>query len=204
MNPADRTARTAFTDGACSLNGAPGARAAFAAVIVGAGFDTAEVKRGQVRHTTYAFVDSGDPARGFRGTMDHIAPSNNRGELLGIAYALLSLLQEGATGRIEIVTDSLISAQTLLQWLPDRLAKGTENRLKNLDLLMIAWRLLAALRKQAASVGIAHVRSHQKAPQVSDPAYFHYYGNRLADRHAARALADTSLEFEIVRNAEMV
>jgi ribonuclease HI len=180
----------AFTDGSCPLNGRPGARASFAALVTGGQFGAAAIVRGEVRPTEYAFVDEGDPERGIRATQAPATPSNNRGELLGIVYAFLALLLGRAVGRVEVISDSEISVNTLLNWLPARLKKGTERELKNYDLVMIAWRLLDLLRAQATEVVLTHTRSHQKAPPASAPSRerFIHRGNAMADEHAALAL----------------
>ena len=180
---------TAFTDGACTLNGRPGARASFAALVTGCQFGAGTVVRGGVAPVEYAFVDEADPERGVCETDRPAAPSNNRGELLGIVYALLALLRGRAIGVVELVSDSNISVKTLREWLPARLAKGTAHELKNFDLVMIAWRLLAALRAQAVSVELTHTRSHQPPP----PVWVHrrdqeiHQGNKMADEHASAA-----------------
>ena len=184
----------AFVDGACTKNGKPGARAGFAAAVIGGQFGayaSASVLRGEVAPLEYEFVDAADPARGIRTLPGRsAAPSNNRGELMGLIYAFLALLRGRARGPVEVVSDSNISVQTLLAYLPARLAKGTEHELKNFDLVMVAWRLLSTLRAQAASVAITHVRSHQAPPPASAPArarLFHR-GNDMADRHATAAI----------------
>jgi uracil-DNA glycosylase len=180
----------AFSDGACSRNGKPGARASFAALVTGGQFGVSAV-RGEVRPFEYAFADEADPERGVVPTDVPAAPSNNRGELLGLAYCALALLRGCAAGRVELVTDSKISARTLDTWLPARLKKGTSHELKNLDLVMVAWRLLELLRARAAEVALTHVHSHRPAPPPDAPSRSRvlWLGNRRADAHAAAALA---------------
>lgn len=187
---------TAFTDGACTLNGRPGARASFAALVTGCQFGAGTVVRGGVAPAEYAFIDEADPERGVCATARPAAPSNNRGELLGIIYALLALLRGRALGAVEIISDSNISVKTLREWLPTRLAKGTAHELKNFDLVMIAWRLLGALRAQAAEVVLTHTRSHQAAPPTRAPRRDHevHYGNKMADAHASAALGSAAVE----------
>jgi uracil-DNA glycosylase len=196
----------AFSDGSCPLNGKPGSRASFAALITGAQFGAA-VFRGEVSPSEYAFIDEDDPERGIHETQTPAVPSNNRGELLGIIYAFLALLRGRAVGRVELVSDSEISIKTLLVWLPSRLKKGSERELKNFDLIWIAWRLLGCLREQAAFVALTHVRSHQKPPPESAPSRerFVHRGNAMADEHAALALKRGSPTFAIeVLNAPAV
>jgi ribonuclease HI len=178
-----------FTDGSCPRNGKPGARAGFATLITGGQFGGAII-RGEVVPCTYALVDDDHPERGVVATNTLVAPSNNRGELMGIIYCLLALLRGRAVGRVEIVADSEISINTLLDWLPNRLKKGTERELKNFDLVWIAWRLLGELRLQASAVVLTHTRSHQKPPPASAPARerFLHKGNEKADEHAGAPL----------------
>jgi ribonuclease HI len=192
----------AFTDGACSLNGKPGASAAFAALVTGAQFG-ATVVRGRVSPTEYALIDEERPERGVRAGGAAVAPSNNRGELLGIIYALLALLRGRAIGRVELVSDSKVSVNTLLEWLPARLEKKTERELKNYDLVMIAWRLLGRLRGQAAAVVLTHTRSHQPPPPAAAPIRERlvHRGNAVADEHAGLALGGAAGAVEVLGGA---
>ena len=109
---------------------------------------------------------------------------------MGIIYCLLGLLRGRALGRVEIISDSEISVKTLLEWLPNRLKKGTERELENFDLVSIAWTLLGRLRSQASVVVLTHTRSHQKAPPADAPSRerFVHRGNKMADQHADAAL----------------
>jgi ribonuclease HI len=191
----------AFSDGACRQNGRPGARASFAAVIRHAGATIAI--RGEVQPALYEFVDAGSPELGVRARPGSAArPSNNRGELLGVIYALLALAalaaepsggpaEPSGETATELVCDSKITVETLTRWLPGRLAKGTEGQLKNFDLVDIAWRLLGRLRR-AGPVALIHVRSHQPPPppEAGDRARLLHRGNQDADAQAALALPE--------------
>ena len=182
----------AFSDGSCPLNGKEGARAGFAAVLVGGQFGRTTVW-GEVRPAEYALADPKRPELGVKVAPGGaaVAPSNNRGELMGIIYCFLGLLRGRALGRVEVVSDSEITVKTLTEWLPARLLKGTESELKNYDLVSIAWALLNALRAQAAAVVLTHTRSHQPRPPASAPPRdrFLWEGNDTADRHAALPLS---------------
>lgn len=199
-----------FTDGACSKNGRAGARASFA--VVGA-----VATAGLVEAATYRLVDARAPELGFVSLADSTneagcpAPSNNRGELLAIAHALLGLLRlvavappalqrlAGAAAAAppaaavlpvcELVSDSRISLMTLSDWLPARRRKGTAHQLCNFDLVEIAEALLAALRA-VATVVLTHVNSHTPAPPASAPARARalWAGNAAADAAATAAL----------------
>ena len=88
----------AFTDGACSKNGKPGARASYASIIT-TGDDLLRNRSGCVMTSglvvdrPYQLVDAGAPERGIVACEDGIiAASNNRGELLGIISALTVIL----------------------------------------------------------------------------------------------------------------
>ena len=189
---------TAFSDGSCPRNGKPNARAAFAAIIIGGQFNTTIV-RGEVHPFKYEFIDNDHPEYGIKPIIggSGIMPSNNRGELLGLIYTFLTLIHGNSSGSIEIWSDSQICIKTLLQWLPTRLAKGTERELKNYDLIEIAWKLLEMLRKQASKVVITHVRSHQKPPPTTSPDRFIWDGNNLADQQAAIACSNEIPNYNI-------
>ena len=183
---------TLFTDGACANNGRSDARASFAVVACGGMFGFGAAIRGSVAPSAYRFDEpaSGRPA-GISPIVPHngTPPSNNRGELLGIVYALLAALRCGVTGPVEIVSDSEISVNTFLDWLPKRIKNGTEREMKNFDLIEIAWRLLCELRTVAETVEFTHVRSHRAAPPATAPARERalHKGNALADSHASAA-----------------
>lgn len=177
----------AFTDGGCSKNGKVGARASYATMITGGQFGNSVVS-GEVYPNAYKFIDVKNPHIGIMHDVKiQIAPSNNRGELLGIVYALLALLKGCAIGNVEIISDSKISVNTLSTWLPNRIKKGTSHEMKNLDLLMISWELLASLRKQCKSVIFTHTNSHTRQPPISAPSRERYIwkGNDMVDKYAA-------------------
>ena len=187
----------AFTDGGCSKNGKKNAVASFSALIEGV------TVRGIVKPFEYKFVDEKNLEKGICIQNVKVQPSNNRGELLGLVYGFLSLLIEGACGEINVWTDSKICVNTLLTWLPNRLKKGTEKELKNFDLIMIAWKLLNALRNQAIIVNIHHINSHTKEPPLSAPKSekFIWRGNFLADKNASLALSE-GIPINIINGSE--
>ena len=176
----------AFTDGGCIKNGKSNAVASFSALIEGATI------RGLVKPYEYKFIDENDLERGICNTEVKIVPTNNRGEILGLIYGFLGLLIEGSCGEINIWSDSKICVNTLLTWLPNRIKKGTEKELKNYDLVMIAWKLLELLRKQAITVNIHHINSHTKEPPATAKKIdkFVWKGNHMADRNSTIALSE--------------
>lgn len=179
----------AFTDGSCSGNGKPHARAAFAVLFTGSHLDE-YVIQGCVASHEYRLVENAEGESEIETNDSHVLPSNNRGELLAIIYAFAGLLAAKIAGPVEIVSDSEISVKTLLEWLPTRLKKNTHHELKNFDLVMIAWHLLCRLRERVP-VKVTHVRSHQKEPAASASAEakaFHR-GNKLVDGYAKDAQA---------------
>ena len=192
---------TSFSDGSCSKNGLQGARASYAAVVLSAHHGRV-VMRGEVCPTEYEFVDSSAVERGIRPVNDgkFVAPSNNRGELLGFIYAMLAPMVCRFKGKVEIVSDSKITVQTMLEWLPNRIAKNTENEMKNFDLVMIAWDILTQLRSQADVVEITHVNSHKPKPPPTAPVRTQllWAGNDSADNHASIALPDDNENYDLI------
>ncbi len=178
----------AFTDGGCSNNGYPSARASFAVVLAGGAFAGC-VLRGELGAREYSFVDDAAPASGICTTGVAASPSNNRGEMMGLIYAFLALLRGKALGRVEVVSDSELCLNTLGEWLPTRLAKGTAHVLKNYDLVMIAWRLLNELRGQATEVVLTWTKGHAKgAMPVGGHLQLLRVGNQKADEHCGGVL----------------
>ena len=182
---------TAFTDGGCTQNGKPGARAAYAAVIY-AGADQVDAISGRVASHELELDVASHELKSRGAVATPVAPSNNRGELLGIIHGLRAMIAYGRAHpdvtSYELVTDSRICAMTLLSWLPTRRAAGTVNKLKNLYLVEIAEALLAALRG-VGPVTITVVRSHIKTPPADAQARFSWQGNAAADALATAALA---------------
>lgn len=187
----------AFTDGACTANGKKGAAAGYGVVVRG-GHCPAELC-GPVPPcemelvTAAAAAAAASPCVGASPPQlipksAPAAPSNNRAELLGIIHCMLWLLRHSAAGRIRIYSDSKICVMTLLSWLPNRLAKGTERELKNFDLVWASWQLLGQLRELADSVDLVHVRAHQTRPPATDPGYPIWEGNSRADALAGQGI----------------
>lgn len=172
-----------FTDGSCEKNGAPGARAGFAAVFMGAAFGGSgapSVLRGEVPPFE---LELGGAGLGPAAPRAPRAPSNVRGEWLGVIYALLGVRRARVAGRVEIVTDYRGCAQTLLEWLPARLRKGTERELENFDLIQAAWALFSALEPRPV---LTWVRGHAPPPPPSASPRLRllHRGNAVADEHA--------------------
>ena len=205
MSAADLLIRPifAFTDGACSKNGKPGARASYATVVA-TGDDLLRnrsgctMSSGLVVNRPYRLVDAGAPERGAVACEEgDVVASNNRGELLGIITALTVILGQvivaapaaAPSALYEIVSDSRISIMTLVEWLPKRRATNTVHKLKNMDLLTIAEAMLARAR-EFARIEFVHVNSHRQAPAATAPARDHvlWLGNMLADSLATAAL----------------
>ncbi len=186
----------AFCDGACSGNGQSNAVAGFGVSWAGGACGGGRLC-GRVEETIYALVDPSHPLRGFRALAGTKKPAtNNRGEYLGMCWALYGLLVCGVRGTAEVVSDSMLCVKTLSEWLPARRRKGTAHELENLDLVEIAEALLSALRAQAALVILTHVRSHQSAPSNSQSReFFLWKGNEAADRLAASGVAGMPQHF---------
>lgn len=211
---------TAFTDGGCTQNGKPGARAAYSAIIYedsGAILTIGDLVAGSEYKLECSVPKSSVPecsvpecskpecsalecSKPECSTPEYrlstgpgaVPVSNNRGELLGIIHGLRAMIGYGRShpgaAEYELVTDSRICAMTLLSWLPTRRAAGTVNKLKNLDLIMIAERLLSDLRALGPTT-ITTVHSHVRVPPAEARARFLWQGNNAADEVASRVLA---------------
>lgn len=185
-----RSPITICTDGSCVDNGAPTAVASFAAACYG-GPLSGVLLADSISPTEYAFIDPANPAMGIKTVPEKkILPSCNRAELLAIIYALLGVLVTGSVGPVEIVTDSKICLGTLTQWLPNRLAKGTERELKNYDLVEIAWRLVCEVRK-ITTLEFTLIKAHQPPPPraAGERARMLNAGNAAADKSAREVSA---------------
>jgi ribonuclease HI len=153
-----------FTDGACTRNGKPDARASYGVVITGCEFGAVG-------------ADENMKLSGF------VAPaSNNRGELTAILVALQQSLLILNTYDIEIVSDSLISIKTFNEWLPKRKTKGTASEMMNYDLISEIDTLLTENGK-VKNVKFTHVNSHRTITNENE------LGNSLADLLCTKLLS---------------
>lgn len=186
----------AFCDGACSRNGQTDAAAGFGVAWAGGASGGGRLC-GRVEESKYALIDPARPQRGFQARAGPKKPAtNNRGEYLGMCWALYGLLVSGTRGTAEVVSDSLLCVKTLTEWLPARRRKGTAHELENFDLVEIAEALLSALRGQAMMVVLTHVRSHQSAPAEKQGREFLLWkGNSAADSLAARGAVGAPRHF---------
>lgn len=118
----------------------------------------------------------------------NISATNNRAELLGIIYGLLliswTFIPE--TSAITILSDSKISVKTITEWYPSRKREGTEDKLKNLDLLIICDKLLRNYKKYGFDISFKHINSHTKMPNKGSDEYFIWSGNEKADKYAKK------------------
>ena len=203
-----------FSDGGCINNGKKKAKASFCSVFID-GKDKIIIK-GIVKPYKYYLNDENiifdnDNIVSININIDDmssiisidetvsIAPSNNRGELLGIIYSLLQLLNRGLNEKVdyntvEIYTDSLICLKTFNEWLPKRRKNNTVHELKNFDLLIIAEYLLDEVKKIYLAVNIIHVKSHQPRPHENEGTrkLFIWLGNQFADKHCSLLLKATA------------
>lgn len=187
----NQAAAMIFTDGSCPRNGCADATAGFGTVFAGGVVARSEAWGGAMPRE-YALVDPADPRLGFANVRGRppVPCTNNRAEYLALCWGLYGALRAGLAGRVELVSDSNVCVQTLLEWLPARRAKGKEGELKNLDLVLLADALLGALRAQAAEVVLTHCRGHRPRPVGGDArALCIWKGNARADELAARGSA---------------
>lgn len=188
----------AFVDGACFHNGKPDSRSSFAAILYGGHFRSEIVICGEVCPYEYIFTKS---SKLLSQSQTAVRPSNNRGELLAIIYALLAILRAKVLGSVEIITDSLISAKTITEWYDK---KANKNDFKNLDLVETAHYLYKTLQSKCASVTITHMRSHQRAPPstASDREKQLHAGNKRVDEVAVGVLKkNTNYSIQISHHA---
>lgn len=171
-----------WTDGACSGNGKETAIASFACMLIGGYLERTAIS-GKVKPEKY-FLSNDSIISDSKMTE---VPTNNRGELLGIIYALFAIEKSCISGEIEIFCDSQYCINTVEEYYPNRLKKGTEGELANLDLLKICGQLLGKIRSNS-EVKFTHVNSHQSIPENSDDRTKCIYGgNDVVDKLAVSA-----------------
>lgn len=164
-------------DGSCSGNGTQEARGGYA-VVGGCGALGTFVHSRKVEPFEYEWSGLEMVPRPERSC----PVTNNRAEFLGGIHAIARLLLAGPLGVVRIVTDSMLFKNTVTQWYPARLRKGTERELKNLDLVTVAYDLWERLKAQCTPE-LVHIRSH-KAPPKGYMPHFEWRVNDLADLYA--------------------
>lgn len=190
----------AFSDGGCINNGKKNAIASYCAILIDG--KTKHIKKGLVMPNKYIL---NLPIEGMSDSIDDmailsidntikIAPSNNRGELLGIIYCFIQLYLKTLDAnfiptKVELYSDSLICIKTFNIWLPSRKKKNTAHELKNFDLIQIADILLTEIKIKYTEIAILHVKSHQKKPiSGGNKTLFIWLGNQLADTECGALL----------------
>lgn len=190
----------AFSDGGCINNGKKNAIASYCAILIDG--KTKNIKKGLVMPNKYIL---NLPIEGTSDSIDDttilsiddtikIAPSNNRGELLGIIYCFIQLYLKTLDDnfiptKVELYSDSLICIKTFNIWLPSRKKKNTAHELKNFDLIQIADILLTEIKIKYTEIAILHVKSHQKKPiSGGNKTLFIWLGNQLADTECGALL----------------
>ena len=179
----------AFTDGACTGNGKEDADASFA-VFIASGPASKTSIIGRVEPYKYIFRDDNDILKGFDIDSDiSIKPSNNRGEYLAWCWCLYILIKAHALGSIEIISDCNLFIQTMEDWLPTRLKKGTEQELKNYDLIYIGYKLLNYIRHRTINVKLTHTHAaHDISIPEDTRGRVIWAGNNKVDKLATNHL----------------
>lgn len=166
-----------FTDGACKGNGKKTAKASWAF------YDNNKlIKRGLVNPFEYKLLDGNN----LQVTDISINPSNNRGELLAVIFALLYINECGNITEYNVIySDSLITVNTINIWYNNRKKKGTLHEFKNLDLINIIMELF----NKFINTKCEHVLAHRKySKNFSEDEEMLWNGNNIVDKYATELL----------------
>jgi hypothetical protein len=132
-----------------------------------------------------------------------VRPTNQRGELFGIYYAIKAIYDSQKNKEYLIVTDSEYAYKTIDIYYPNRVKKGTEKELANLDILEPTIKMRDELTAKNIKTCFLHVNSHRDKPitnnivvSVLGGIYEQdlWLGNHIADEHATLALQMTTQE----------
>ena len=158
------------TDGSCKNNGSANASATYGVYIPALDY----IECNKVKSHLYSCVNSDIVC----DIVSYMQPSNNRGELLGICYALRYVKEHALTMPIIILTDSEYSYKSLTLWYPKRLREGKLKDTKNLDLLEIAYKLLTP------NITFQHINSHTPEPNylADSLKYYLWWMNDYVDK----------------------
>jgi uracil-DNA glycosylase len=209
----------AFADGACRANGRPGAAGGFGCAVVRGAWafrlsgrvparspsatcsphsrgpqGLASLRLAQGPGFVPAPAQDGSMPPLLVVTGPPVAPSNNRGELLGCIWAMLGALHTRPRGPVRVVTDSGYCAGLATGWAEQRAADGTAGELANGDLVALLLLVRDALAAQAAPAPVVFVKIAGHLPDAalasgSAEDRLAALGNRRADA-LARAGVD--------------
>lgn len=177
-----------FTDGSCINNGKKDAKAGFGLVVFSA-YKPRVLMSGKVLPGTYSFTNCLKVDKS-----NIINPSNNRGELLGLIFAFMSIKYEYIGRNVNICTDSKYCIDTFTKWYHSKKKKGIENTMKNIDMIEICMQLQQEIKIMGANITFTHVPSHRSAP-ASD-SYIDkviYFGNKDVDLLCKSAITERGL-----------
>lgn len=121
----------------------------------------------------------------FTQCKNKVAPTNNRGELMGILIALYYLHASNIQEPVTILTDSLYSINCIKKWYPSWKSKNNFYGKKNLDLLKIIDTLVENLNSSNKQFELEHINSHMplyKIEKITD--------SNLRNKHTLNAMAD--------------
>ena len=173
-----------YTDGGCQKNGSPNAVGSFAATLFNSQHGQIIVS-GRVRPAIYTM--DGDKLHTVATTFS--AATNNRSEYLAIIQALLVVREINIHGSINILSDCRNAVQTINEWYPGWVRRGTLDERANKDLVVIMCELFQSFGGRCT---ITHTFAHKKPPPTSASAEAKrdHAENRNVD-----ALATIALQF---------
>lgn len=189
----------AWTDGACPDNAKKTKHAGFGLMI--SNKFTSNIKiYGKVEPHDYIFIDDENPFKGFKpNTNTKSMPTNNRGELLAMCWALYLIIRLEGQGIIELITDSEYSIGAVTKWYSSWIEKEKTKDKKNLDLIKIAYTYYKEIEDRSyRDFNIIHQESHQPEPDNREGIeYLRWKGNQIADELAVKGVKCDGIEYEI-------
>lgn len=139
------------TDGSCSNNGGVGAKAGFGVVCEDGSTVYGPVLPFRVKEIQY-------PATIYHPNAKQ-APTNNRGELMAILYAL-HLMKTKPVGQFTIVTDSTYCRNIFTGWLDKWIAEGTLHSKLNQDIILIIDNMFKEVRALGYVIEMVWQKAH--------------------------------------------
>lgn len=145
------------TDGSCSKNGCSTAKAGFGIIFENGTKISGPVKPYLVKNINYPEIEY-YPTRQ--------APTNNRGELLGILFALCHT-KTLPPGEYTIVTDSTYSMNIYTEWYKKWLDEGTFMSKKNPDIITLTDKILTELKNTGYTIEFIWQKAHVPNRDIS-------------------------------------
>jgi ribonuclease HI len=172
------------TDGSCTNNGSPYAKAGFGVACENGTTISGPVKGFKVKAINYPEVVYHNV---------HQTPTNNRGELFGIMYAL-SYINTLPAGEFTIVTDSTYCKNIFTVWYKQWIERDTFVGKCNQDLITIIAPMFDALREKQYTINMIWQKAHLPKTQTNQLIRLNILADELANQGSSSSINISTID----------